>query len=112
LKAGTLFRLGYIIYQVVVVGRLLPRDVYAFTCTTITSWAAYRTLTVLGPGALSTAGGEIKKLGLKNALIVTDAVLHKIGATKPLTDLLTNLGIAFTLFDGCEPNPTVDQVRD
>ena len=38
-------------------------------------------------------------------------VLFKIGATQPLTDLLTKLDIKFTLFDGCEPNPTVDQVR-
>ncbi len=47
---------------------------------------------------------------LFSALIVTDAVLHKIGAVKPLTDLLTKLNIKFTMYDGCEPNPTVEQV--
>ena len=68
-------------------------------------------LTGLGPGALATAGDEIKKLGLKRALIVTDAVLFKIGATKPVTDLLTKLDIKYAMYDGCEPNPTVDQVN-
>ena len=38
-------------------------------------------------------------------------MLFKIGATKPVTDLLTKLEIKYTMFDGCEPNPTVDQVN-
>jgi alcohol dehydrogenase len=76
-----------------------------------TSYFFNPSIAVLGPGALTAAGDEIKKLGLKNALIVTDAVLHKIGATNPLTELLTKLSIKYTLYDGCEPNPTVDQVN-
>ena len=54
----------------------------------------------------------MKSLGLSKALVVTDAVLNKVGAVAALTDLLTKLGIGFVVFDGVEPNPTVGQVHE
>lgn len=53
---------------------------------------------------------EVKALGQKKALIVTDAVLVKVGAAKALTDVLDDAGIGYAIYDGCLPNPTVAQV--
>ena len=52
-----------------------------------------------------------KGLGLKKALIVTDKPLVACGATAAVTDLLDSLGIGHALYDGVEPNPTVEQVE-
>ena len=54
---------------------------------------------------------KVKALGQKKALIVTDAVLVKVGAVKALTDVLDDAGIGYSIYDGCQPNPTVEQVN-
>jgi len=66
---------------------------------------------ILGEGALKGAVSQIKGLGHKKALIVTDAVLVKVGAVKALTDTLDSASIAYAVYDGCEPNPTCGQVE-
>jgi len=66
---------------------------------------------LLGEGALVGAVSQVKALGQKKALIVTDAVLVKVGAVKALTDVLDNAGLSYAVFDGCAPNPTVEQVN-
>lgn len=66
---------------------------------------------IMGAGGLADAGREIKALGFKKALIVTDAPLHReIKATKVLTDMLDDIGVAYAVYDGVEPNPTTAQV--
>lgn len=65
---------------------------------------------LLGEGALVGAVSQVKSLGQKKALIVTDAVLVKVGAVKALTDVLDDAGIGYSIYDGCQPNPTVEQV--
>ena len=45
-------------------------------------------INIVGPGALKEAGAEIAKMGLKKALIVTDAVLNKLGVVKNVEDAL------------------------
>eukprot|EP00435_Cladocopium_sp_Y103_P011899 s3822_g3.t1 len=66
---------------------------------------------IMGQGAMKGAVSQIKALGHKKALIVTDAVLVKVGAVKALTDTLDQSGIAYGIYDGCEPNPTCGQVE-
>mmetsp|Transcript_71855 Transcript_71855/g.166260 ORF Transcript_71855/g.166260 Transcript_71855/m.166260 type:complete len:464 (-) Transcript_71855:191-1582(-) len=66
---------------------------------------------LLGEGALQGAVSQIRSLGHKKALIVTDAVLVKVGAVKAATDVLESVGIAYAIYDGCEPNPTCAQVE-
>lgn len=65
---------------------------------------------LLGEGALVGAVKQMKSLGQKKALVVTDAVLVKVGAVKALTDVLDGASLAYTIYDGCAPNPTVEQV--
>lgn len=48
--------------------------------------------------------------GHKNVLIVSDAVLVKLGLLEKMTAELKNNGVEFHIFDGVEPNPTVEQI--
>jgi len=66
---------------------------------------------MLGEGALVGAVKQMKALGQKKALIVTDAVLVKVGAVKALTDVLDGAALAYCIYDGCAPNPNVEQVN-
>eukprot|EP00913_Durusdinium_trenchii_P025984 g24381.t1 len=66
---------------------------------------------IMGQGAMKGAVSQIKALGHKKALIVTDAVLVKVGAVKALTETLDQASISYAIYDGCEPNPTCGQVE-
>jgi alcohol dehydrogenase len=67
-------------------------------------------VSLMGAGSLAAAGARIQALGLRKALVVTDAGLMRAGAVKAVTDVLESQGIAFSIYDGCQPNPTVEQV--
>ncbi|ABK49164.1 iron-containing alcohol dehydrogenase [Shewanella sp. ANA-3] len=66
---------------------------------------------VLGKGAVNDAIGDIKTLGFKRALIVTDKPLVKIGLVGEVAEKLGQNGITSTVFDGVQPNPTVGNVE-
>ena len=51
------------------------------------------------------------RTGAKNILLVTDAMLAKIGLLDPIKAKLDELGIRYTIYDGVEPNPTIDQIE-
>lgn len=69
-------------------------------------------VSLMGPGCLIDAGKQISALGLKKALIVTDAVLNKIGLVNKLTEVLASEGVEYVIFDGAQPNPTVKNVHN
>ncbi|NSM25203.1 L-threonine dehydrogenase [Shewanella sp. ZOR0012] len=66
---------------------------------------------VLGKGAVDDAIGDIKTLGFKHALIVTDKPLVNIGLVGEVVEKLGQNGITSTVFDGLQPNPTVGNVE-
>ncbi|MCU8104992.1 L-threonine dehydrogenase [Shewanella sp. SM101] len=66
---------------------------------------------VLGQGAVDDAIGDIKTLGFKHALIVTDKPLVKIGLVGEVAEKLGQNGITATIYDGVQPNPTVTNVE-
>ncbi|MCS6117527.1 L-threonine dehydrogenase [Shewanella baltica] len=66
---------------------------------------------VLGQGAVDDAIGDIKTLGFKHALIVTDKPLVKIGLVGEVAEKLGQNGITSTIYDGVKPNPTVTNVE-
>lgn len=67
---------------------------------------------LMGPNCLKDAGSDIKALGFKKALIVTDKVLNEIGLVKKLEDVLVENGVSSVVYDGTQPNPTVGNVND
>ncbi|MEI6859019.1 MAG: L-threonine dehydrogenase [Shewanella sp.] len=68
-------------------------------------------INVLGEGALDDAMGDIKNLGFKRALIVTDKPLIEIGLVGKVTEKLDAAEIVTTIFDGVQPNPTSGNVE-
>ncbi|WP_372871080.1 L-threonine dehydrogenase [Shewanella sp.] len=66
---------------------------------------------VLGQGAVDDAIGDIKTLGFKKALIVTDKPLVQIGIAGSLVEKLGENGIVAVIFDGVQPNPTTGNVE-
>ena len=66
---------------------------------------------LMGSGSLGEAMQAVKGLGYRKALIVTDAVLNKLGLADKVAKLLNELQIATVVFDGAQPNPTKGNVR-
>lgn len=64
-----------------------------------------------GPGASLQLCDAIAADGVKTLLVVSDAILVKIGLLQPMLDRLKNLGIDTVIYDGVEPNPTIAQVE-
>lgn len=64
-----------------------------------------------GPGSSLVLCEHIAKTGVKNLLIVTDAMLVKIGLLNPMQEKLKSLGIGITVYDGVLPNPTIEQIE-
>ncbi|GLI58027.1 alcohol dehydrogenase [Propionigenium maris DSM 9537] len=67
---------------------------------------------LMGPGCLNDAGAEIKSLGFKKALIVTDKVLCDIKLVDKLTDVLKVNDIQYVIYNKTKPNPTVINVNE
>ncbi|WP_394200230.1 L-threonine dehydrogenase [Shewanella waksmanii] len=66
---------------------------------------------VLGQNAVDDAIGDIKTLGFKRALIVTDQPLVDIGLVAQVTEKLGQADISSVIFAGVQPNPTVGNVE-
>ena len=66
---------------------------------------------LMGSGSLGEAMQAVKGLGYRKALIVTDAMLNKLGLADKVAKLLNELQIATVVFDGAQPNPTKGNVR-
>lgn len=65
---------------------------------------------ITGSGSSEKVGEETKKLGVKKVLLVTDAVMTKMGILEPIKKSLVEQGIQVVLFDGVNTEPTVDYV--
>jgi acetaldehyde dehydrogenase / alcohol dehydrogenase len=60
-------------------------------------------------GCMPVALDELKNvMGKKRAFIVTDSFLYLNGYTKPITDKLDEMGIAYHTFYNVHPDPTLD----
>jgi len=66
----------------------------------------------MGPNSLADAVIDLAAMGFRKALIVTDKPLVEIGLVDRLTAELEKQGIAFVVYDGVQPNPTVGNVND
>jgi alcohol dehydrogenase len=56
--------------------------------------------------------GNIAQLGMKKALIVTDAVLVKLGVIQPIVDELNQKGLDVVIFSEVKPDPTCEIVEN
>lgn len=65
-----------------------------------------------GPGAIKQLPELIKSKGLKNVLVVTDKGLMGLHLLDGLFAKLEETGIEFVVYDGTQPNPTIDNIED
>ncbi len=66
---------------------------------------------VFGLGAIDKVGAEVQGLKKKKVLVVTDPGIVQAGLLEPLKNSLQAAHIPFALFDGVEPDPRLEVVR-
>ncbi len=64
-----------------------------------------------GPGSSLELCEAIAQVGTSRLLIVTDAMLVKIGLLDGIQGKLAELGVDFFIYDGVQPDPTVAQIE-
>ncbi len=69
----------------------------------IMSWP---TRVVLGPGALGRLGEEVRRLGMRRPLVVTDAGVVRAGIAERVHAQLRDARLAFARFEDVQGNPT------
>ncbi|SHH46515.1 lactaldehyde reductase [Butyrivibrio fibrisolvens DSM 3071] len=68
------------------------------------------TVSYHGKGAIAEIPGIAKRENFTKVFVCSDPDLVKFGVTAKVTDLLDKEGIAYELFSGIKPNPTVENV--
>lgn len=64
-----------------------------------------------GNGAIKRILDEVKKRKLTKAFIVTDSEIVRCGVNEKITNLLKHNDLTYTVFDGVEANPTIENVQ-
>jgi alcohol dehydrogenase class IV len=67
---------------------------------------------IIGGGASAELLPQLRRLGAKRVLVVTDAFMVKSGVVARLLAPLQEGGVETAVFDGVQPDPTVQNVRD
>jgi alcohol dehydrogenase len=67
---------------------------------------------ISGEDGLKQMVDHIKADHLLKVLVVTDANLHKLRLLDPLFTLLSENQIEYAIFDGVQPNPTIQNIED
>jgi alcohol dehydrogenase len=69
-------------------------------------------VTFIGPDSSADLCDSIAQTGVRKLLIVTDAVLVKIGIVGRVTKLLDAAGVEWAIYDGVKPDPTFTHVEE
>lgn len=69
-------------------------------------------INLFGRGTVNEVGKRLKDLGIKKALIVTDAGLHALGMSEQVADIIRKEGLEAAIFPDAEPNPTDRNVEE
>lgn len=64
-----------------------------------------------GPGSIRKLPELIKSKGLKNVLVVTDKGLTGLHLLDGLYEELDKSGVKYTVFDGVQPNPSIENIE-
>ena len=67
---------------------------------------------IKGEGAVTQLPATIKEKGVKKVLIVTDKGLMSLKLLDGLFEALDKAGIGYVVFDGVQPNPTINNIED
>ena len=93
--------------------KVLFFKIWQFLLKISTPLLFFRTpLLFTGPGSSLKLCEHIAGTGVKSLLVVTDAMLVKLGLLNPLLEKLKQLGVKTTVYDGVMPNPTIEQIEN
>ncbi len=67
--------------------------------------------TLSGPGCVRELPDVIKQRGVKKTLLVTDKGITSIGLIDGLLEEMKRAGVECAVFDGVQPNPTIDNIE-
>ena len=67
---------------------------------------------IKGEGAVKKLPATIKELGYTNVLVVTDKGLMGLHLLDDMFEELKKEGIAYIVYDGVQPNPTIDNIEE
>ena len=65
-----------------------------------------------GAGAVKELPAAVKAKGISKVLVVTDKGLMSLKLLDGLFEALDKAGISYAVFDGVQPNPTIDNIED
>lgn len=65
-----------------------------------------------GKGAVRLLGPELRRMGVRRALVVTDRFLYESGAAARVGQVLSEAGVEYAVFYQVQPNPTVQVVEE
>ncbi|MBU0994580.1 MAG: iron-containing alcohol dehydrogenase [Proteobacteria bacterium] len=65
-----------------------------------------------GPGSVKKLPALIKTQGIRKPLIVTDSILMEIRLLDKLFAAFDEIGMSYAIYDGVQPNPSVDNIED
>ncbi|MBP3925604.1 MAG: iron-containing alcohol dehydrogenase, partial [Clostridium sp.] len=65
-----------------------------------------------GKGAIRLLIPELKKMGIRHALVVTDRFLYESGAAARVGEVLSEAGVEYAVYYQVTPNPTVSSVEE
>lgn len=64
-----------------------------------------------GPGSVQKMPEAVKRTNINNVMVVTDKGLTGLGLLDPMLKSLEENGIKYAVFDGVQPNPTIDNIE-
>lgn len=67
---------------------------------------------IKGAGAIKELPKTVKELGYNNVLVVTDKGLMGLHLLDSMFEELKNNDIAYVVYDGVQPNPTIDNIEE
>lgn len=67
---------------------------------------------IKGAGSIKKLPDEIKKLNISSVLIVTDKVIESLHLMDSLLEGLNTLAIKYVIFNGVQPNPSIENIED
>ncbi|RFA25547.1 L-threonine dehydrogenase [Alkalilimnicola ehrlichii] len=70
------------------------------------------TVSLMGLGSSKEAGEQVKQLGARKALLVTDKGIAASGMAERIKQQVEEADVEVVIFDGAEPNPTDKNVHD
>ncbi len=88
--------------------RVYQKVFFIFQC--FLDWSEPQLLT--GPGAVKKLPALIKEKGLSKVLVVTDKGLTGLGLPNGLFEELEKAGIGYVVYDGVQPNPSIDNIEE